>query len=359
MEMKHISFPSIEQYRNVVKMVRDRAQHNGVPLPTIRFTGTVKLHGTNAGIGAYIGSHDSFWAQSRSNVITVENDNAGFARFIDDNEKSFKHLVHEFALYAIENKEAYTSDTLMIYGEWCGQGVQKGVAISQLPKMFVIFGVALISKIADKDDNDINRYRWFNPGDVQTCFDSYLFVDQSNVNIKCIYDYDTWELDIDFSNPEAQQNLLGRYTEVVEQRCPVGANHGIEGTGEGIVWKASSLIDYDGDFYIDDLIFKVKGEKHSITRVKTLASVDIEKVNNVKQFADNVLTEARLNQGLQSLKEQGLEPVVENTGAFLKWIGSDVIKEESDTMEGNGLDRKDVMPVINREARQWYMKQQL
>ena len=181
----------------------------------------------------------------------------------------------------------------------------------------------------------------------------------NNNQIYLINQYDTWEIEIDFSQPESVQNELGKFTTEVELRCPVGATHGIEGTGEGIVWKAASLVDYGSDFYIDDLIFKVKGEKHSITKVKTLASVDIEKVNSIKQFVDNVLTNARLTQGIQSLKELGLEPTIENTGAFLKWIGSDVIKEESDTMEGNELDRKDVMPIINREARQWYMKQQL
>ncbi len=43
-------FPSIEQFRHAVRAVRDRASFNGTPVPTLRFRGTVKLHGTNAGI---------------------------------------------------------------------------------------------------------------------------------------------------------------------------------------------------------------------------------------------------------------------------------------------------------------------
>jgi hypothetical protein len=56
-------YGSIEQFRNIVKAVKDSTYYNGKDeegnvlfdytrkLPTITFTGFVKLHGTNAGIG--------------------------------------------------------------------------------------------------------------------------------------------------------------------------------------------------------------------------------------------------------------------------------------------------------------------
>lgn len=350
---KHISFPSIDQFRNVVKQVRDRAKFHQVPVPTITFIGTVKLHGTNAGVCQYVDpkSEVGTWVQSRSNVITPKSDNAGFASFVKTNQSAFDYLFDSARDYldGLVNKE----NIIAVYGEWCGSGIQKGVAISQLPKMFVIFAIAIIdaSKI---DDNGNVKYTWLSREDVEAIYNIDF---DFGASIKNIYEFDTWEIDIDFNSPESVQNQLGRFTEEVERRCPVGAALGSEGTGEGIVWKASNC-DNDG-FRIDDLIFKVKGEKHSVTRVKTLAAVDIEKVNSIKEFVDSVLTDARVSQAVSVMREQGLEPIIENTGVFLKWIGGDVIKEDSDTMEANGLDRKEVMPVLNREARQKYMKLQL
>ena len=64
-------FPSIEQFRSVVKQVKDTSSYVGQdgegkpifdytrPLPTITFTGTVKLHGTNAAIG--YSKQDGLW----------------------------------------------------------------------------------------------------------------------------------------------------------------------------------------------------------------------------------------------------------------------------------------------------------
>ena len=41
---------------------------------------------------------------------------------------------------------------------------------------------------------------------------------------------------------------------------------------------------------------KVKGEKHSSSKVKKLASVDVEKLNSIKDFVDYAVTESRLEQ---------------------------------------------------------------
>ncbi len=129
----------------------------------------------------------------------------------------------------------------------------------------------------------------------------------------------------------------------------------INSVGEGVVWKA---IECDNnDFFISDLSFKVKGEKHSSSRVKTLASVDVEKINNINELVNSFLTESRLQQGISVLKEQNLEPVIENLGSFLKWIGNDILKEETDTIEANNFHKKDVMPTINKIAKQWYLNQ--
>jgi hypothetical protein len=42
---------------------------------------------------------------------------------------------------------------------------------------------------------------------------------------------------------------------------------------------------------------KVKGAKHSSSKVKTLAKVDVVKLENAKAFVEYCFTESRLNQG--------------------------------------------------------------
>lgn len=52
--MKFIKYPSIEQLRNVVKKVKTRSEYLQVKYPVVEFNGTVKLHGTNGGIGDFL-----------------------------------------------------------------------------------------------------------------------------------------------------------------------------------------------------------------------------------------------------------------------------------------------------------------
>jgi hypothetical protein len=176
--------------------------------------------------------------------------------------------------------------------------------------------------------------------------------DGKMIEIYTIQQFQTWTVEIDFENPELIQNFLVELTDGVEKQCPVGKSFGVEGIGEGIVWRCIS----NAEIKTSDLIFKVKGQKHSDTKVKKTANVDIEKVQNIKQFAENVVTDHRAEKMLEKMKEAGIAILAENTGHFLKLMGSDVIKEESDTIEASGLDRKEVMPAVNKLSGQWFLK---
>jgi hypothetical protein len=98
-----ISFPSIEQFRTVVKFVN----LNFNILPTIRYRGTVKVHGTNVGIGYDVGE-DRLWVQSRSRVITPEADNEGCAKFVEDNKDAVIELLRD---------RFPDAQTVVLYGE--------------------------------------------------------------------------------------------------------------------------------------------------------------------------------------------------------------------------------------------------
>ena len=326
----HIGWPSIEQFRNVVKRVKDQATYHNVPLPKLTFNGSVKLHGTNASIVKNMQTNE-MWYQSREQIITPESDNAGFARWASNNIGVVDHL---FSIVAKDN------DLVAIYGEWCGQGIQKGVAISQLPKMFIIFGVRTVK-------NEV--VKWLSPDQLLDIANQF---GETSTSIFSIQEFDTWTIDIDFCHPELIQNKLVELTQNVEDCCPVGKDFGVKGIGEGIVWKCVS--DWD-NIKTDDLIFKVKGAKHSDTKTKQTATVDIEKVNSINEFAVNVTTDHRLEKMVDSMKQSGFDLDIKNMGTFLKLVGNDVLKEESDVIEASGLEKKEIMPAVNKIAKQWFM----
>lgn len=170
-------------------------------------------------------------------------------------------------------------------------------------------------------------------------FNQIFFIDQ----------FQTWDIEIDFNKPELIQNELIKITEEIEKECPVGKYFGVSGIGEGAVW--------DCEYKDNHLQFKIKGEKHSVSKVKTLASVDVEKVESIREFVSNVVTENRLKQGLDYLKQMSLEPINKNVGTFIRWCCVDIFKEESDTIISNQLDVKLISKEISNVARKWYFEQ--
>ena len=215
-------------------------------------------------------------------------------------------------------------DYAIIYGEWCGGNIQKGVAINGLEKMFVIFGIKV-------DDNWIEL-----PNDLY----------DNEIGIYNILQFQTYEVEIDFNNPELSQNKIIEMTLSVEDSCPVGRFFGKEGVGEGIVFTCTTN---------QDLKFKSKGEKHSSSKVKTLNAIDTESMKCVNEFIELAVTENRLEQGISFFKENNIEVDSKNTGQFLGWIVKDVLKEEKDTLEASGLNEKQVKNAIVTKARIWFL----
>lgn len=345
-EKKHCSFPEIGQYRNVVKTIQERTRYAGKDddgniiydnmrkMPVIDFTGTVKLHGTNSGVT--FSAHDltDSWAQSRENVLTISDDNAGFATFVKS------HLIEltSLATACLIDSAKYSTDFdyITIFGEWCGQGIQKGVAITQLPKMFVIFDVKYSFEDISKG---INIY-------ADEDFIKTLRYESSQ--IYNIYDYKTYRMTIDFDQPALAQNKMIELVSEVEEECPVGKAFGVSGVGEGIVWRYK---DSENTTYR----FKTKGEKHSSSKVKTLVPVDVEKINSINEFVEYAVTESRLEQAVEKTFGIGKEPEVEKMGDFIRWVVNDVQKEEFDTMVENGLIPKDINSSISKKCRNWLL----
>jgi ferritin len=129
---------------------------------------------------------------------------------------------------------------------------------------------------------------------------------------------------------------------------------GVDGVGEGIVWKCITEGWESPEFY-----FKVKGEKHSASKVKTLAAVDVELVASQREFAEKTVTENRCRQGIDKLREAGKKLDRTSVGDFIKWVVADVEKEESDTAKASGLDIKKASGELTKAARMWFFKNEL
>jgi hypothetical protein len=318
-------FTDIGQFREVIRAIKSHHDYKGddengspiyrheSPYPTLKFRGTIKLHGTNSAVTLYKDGHYEY--QSRERVLEIGNDNCCFMLTMSNINLSKLFEGIEF------------QDHCAIYGEWCGSSVQKGVAISSLPKMWVIFGIRI--------DNVYH-----------SIFD-YKHLKMEENRIFNITQFENYELDIDFEKPEVAQNKLIEYTTKVEEECPVGRYFEVHGIGEGIVWEY-----INGE---ERYIFKVKGEKHSNSKVKKMASVDIEEVESLKEFVEYAVTDNRMQQGIDKMKELGKPLEMSITGEYLKWVYNDVLKEEQDTIIKNGIDVKKVGSHISNKARKFWL----
>lgn len=328
---KFSAYPKIGQYRQVITEVKLRNSYvgkddNGDPIydkniqpPKIKFTGSVKLHGTNAGVGYSV--NDGLWVQSRSNIITPENDNFGFARYVEDNKTAFIELF-EHILYVNPNLK---DENIYIFGEWAGKGIQKSVGISQIEKSFFIFAL----KIQPKNKSEA----YYLPSN---------YLRDNEHRIYNIEDFLTYELEIDFARPDLVQNKLGEITLSIEKSCPVAKAFGFEGIGEGCVWVAN----VDGHTYR----FKVKGEKHSVSKVKTLAAVDTEKMNSIHDFIEYSVTENRFMQAMNIVFPDGVIDI-KKLGEVIRWVVGDVTIEEADVLKESNLEPKDVNKYISNKVR--------
>lgn len=290
---------------------------------SLTFQGTIKIHGSNLGVTRHRGV---FTTQSRSTILSNESDNFGFnSWFTNILSDTVNQQQIDTMFDSISNNP---EDIVTIYGEYAGIGIQKNVAISQLERSWYIFGAKV-----NGDSVPISQQ---------------LRVENCTL-IRNILDYVTFCVVIDLVNPNESVETLNNLTLSVENQCPVAAKHGVHGIGEGIVWRC---LDYPLD---SDLVFKTKGEKHS-GKEKTervVSSVDPVVLQQINDVVNYILPDGRLHQGLEHVDQVEMECL----GQYLKWINTDVLKEEQDTLEANHLTWKQVQRSITDKARMFFIAQ--
>jgi len=332
--MEFKAYHKIRQFKDIVRDIQFKSNFKGLdkdgqPIyqetekPILTFTATTKLHGTNAGI--CYKPKEGIVAQKRGSLIPKDDLAAhfGFNQFVQVEKKLFfTDLMEE--LYT---KHCKFGEQITIYGEWAGNGIQKSVGISELPKGFYIFDCKVY-------DVEKDTQRWLD-------ISAWEFDTDKVFNIN---EFPTWTLDIDFNKPALSQNKMVEITEQIEKDCPVAKQLGIttNNVGEGAVWTC-----YWND---EKHIFKVKGNAHSVSRVKKLASVDPEVVNSIHEFVEYACTPNRIEQGIQEVNATEKRDMP----ALLKWVANDIITEETDTLVSNNLEWKQVAGNCSNKVRQYF-----
>jgi hypothetical protein len=352
---RFINFGSIGQFRETIKNVQTTIQFEGVDvdgnaiynhaakMPKVVAVGSEKLHGTNCCV--CYNSVDGFWVQSRNNIITPESDNAGSAFAAVNNTEAWLNIIYTLANH---NNIDLEKNTISIYYEWAGGNIQAKSALTGLDKRAVIFQHFKVSPIDINSEDTQNSY-WLETS--YTINNKVSWVSHNSYNIFNIMDFPTYLVEIDFNTPLLSQNeMIKLVKEIVEPASPVGKAFGKDkNIGEGIVFT----------FLLNNTLqrFKVKGEKHANSKVRTLKPVDDVKEQSKIDFANYAANSLRLEQAWQTvfgINNEKQEPSVKFTGDFLKAVVADVMKEELDVMTEKGLEPKDVNGAISAIARRWF-----
>lgn len=346
-----ISFPKIGQYNTSIQGIISGERFRGVSetgesiydgsavLGKVTFTGTIKLHGTNSAICV---QNDELWLQSRENIITPIKDNCGFASAFGSVDKQVViwNIIHKLR----EDFNIPKERIVCLFGEWVGPNVQKNVGISKIPaKSFFLFAIRVVDPeriiTGDNQEGTYKEDRWLPIGGISA----------PAINMYNIFDYQTFELEIDLNDPKEPVAKMQALVDEVERQCPVAKAFGVEGIGEGIVWTTM----WKGT----RIVYKTKGKEHAVTVHKDggTVSADTEKVNSINEFTTYALTEARLQQGIE--KVFGVEPLVkERTGDFIKWIMNDIVTEEINTISTNNLSVREIQGAISKRSKEWLHK---
>ena len=292
----------------------------------ITYRAKIKLHGTNAGV--QVTTDGRVVAQKRSEIISPQSDNAGFAAWVETNSDYFSDLK--------------TTENITIFGEWCGRGIQKGVAISQLDKkIFAVFAIQF------GDDLVTPRKLEIRPNKI-----SEFLPQHKDIFVLPFYGK---PINIDFGDREQIKSVaetINKMVEDIEKIDPwVKDTFGIEGIGEGLVMypETEKLIERVS---YTQYIFKAKGLKHQTVKSKKAVSIDPEKVKTIAEFVDLFVTESRLEQSLTEACNGELD--MKKMGDFLKWLVNDVQKESVAELEVAGLTWKEVSKYVMTSGRKWY-----
>lgn len=355
---RFITYNSIGKFEDTIKNVQHQTRYKGfdeetqmpiynnTKLPIVVVQGSEKIHGTHAAV--CFSRPDGLWVQSRKNIITPEKDNAACAFNVETNKEAWLEIILDLAFEYEINIDTHI---ISVFYEWSGGNIQKKSALTGLDKRAIIFKHFKVSPIEPEigaDGKELSA-QWV-PTNLK--YTKSMWVSNEDANIFNIENFPTVEVEIDFNIPKLSQNRMLELLHEHEKNSPVGQQFGIENNIlEGYVFT----FDYAGIVHK----FKVKGEEHSVSKVKTLKPVDDEKEKKKIDIAEKVTPAWRLEQMFDEANDtiNGGIPVIQNIGPFLKLLNKDILKEEMSVIAEAGLEPKEVFKYSSKIAKIWYQDQ--
>lgn len=298
-------------------------------------TGTVKLHGTHADI-RITPKTNKITYQSRNRVSTPDFDSYGFATAMSAHEPAISRLKDRYyTQFAELNPDVEIEDDdkpLILAGEYIGQKIQNNVAINNLTPRFVIVSCSINgSWLPDTDYADL-----------------------------CDEEAGVWNISragffhgiLDVNDSEASLRELMVVTNAVERKCPFAGSFGIDGPGEGVVWK------FDRFPNLPETWFKVKADSMLPTtkapQDPVQAALLLKEKGEAGALAARAVTEVRLQQGVEYLREMDVPLEKKSVGRFVEWIWKDAMAEERAEIEEGGMDGKRLRSAIMGIAKPWF-----
>ena len=346
-EHKFYKFPSIEQFRHQLKALKDFIYFNGLvddeptfdytrTLPTVAVNCAEKIHGTYAGV---VYADNQLYAQSRNKVVTIGDDNAGFALFVEQHKTLLTNICNVL-------KQVYNlsdSDTIVLSGEWAGGNIQKNSALSDVDKKFLIFPQFRVVHA----DESVSIYST----------DS-LHLSSEYIYILVNFPDATFSTSINFESEVSINEFLAlmesRIT-AIEESSPVGRwfNHS-NNIGEGFVctFTATNSAGESKQF-----IFKCKGEAHSQSNViKSQPAKSTEELTALNKFVDSICHSWRFEQGVVESCDTVDSADMKHMGSYLKFVTTDTLKEENDLIIASGFEVKQIMSRVNDRAKKYFLE---
>jgi hypothetical protein len=347
-------YPSIEAFPKAMKHITKVAKGR----PFVEYVGYPKIHGTNGAIVYCPSKSEVPYAQSRNRVITSDDDHADFATYVDSHKEFYANLIEKMNACVVHysNRERVDNnnlefDTTVLYGEWCGQGIQKDVAVAHLSRRFIVFDVCFIRNTLDGK----TIKTWLTPGDACNHRLDNLLCAPEHL-LWNIFMFPTYYVSVDVDDPmKSFREDIEPIVKSVVNRCPVGCYFGVEGLGEGIVWTTSEPPYHRMKTKADTWhLYCVQNDP--TLKGTTTSTTPAERM---KSFLDTVVTTERLEQGIDEvIYEHNRSVTKKHINAFTKWIIEDVEKEHKDLCEDTfQLSFKRCKKNISKRARQWYINQ--
>lgn len=296
----------------------------------------IKLDGTNAGVRFRAGHVEAF--QSRTQDITPEADNAGFACWASSIAWPLMPYHPDLPI-------------TVLHGEWAGRGIQKGTSASEVPdKRFFVFAVEFCSNIIDEASGD------WHVRVLETEPEALADVVEGIEGVHAL-PWHSGAMTVNFDDRTEVEAFAAKVNEMVAEveDCDpyIKATFSIQGGGEGIVFYPLGLS--GGRKLWRTFAFKAKGEKHRVKKAKVAAEVDPEVLASTHAFVYSFVTEQRCEQGL-AIATNGEPLDFKHIGPFLGWLSKDVMKESTAELAASELDWKQVGPAVQNAAKEWLMR---